>query len=330
MNENQRGEGERLYVEKGNLAYWERAALNSEKARVALEVRIAHLAKTGRVSPDTVEFLKLVTGVEDYADGRLAAYITVHPTWPWAERIKGCGKENFPKVVGEIENFGRFYDIGDPRIPPYVNRSPEHYLKIEKGKVVEREGIFVKGIERLRTISKLWKYSGEDVDSKTGEVPKRRRGHKVGFNMDLRMALYRLAVSLNRQRAIWYTGSTEDGYSLGYLGHRAKLVKKAEAEGKKIVPTPKGRFCPSCGTEVSEKATFICPKCEERLTLKKEPPGYLFEGHLHMDAMRRMIKDFEKCLWPVWRKAEGLPVTEPFVPDEAHRRPIDPWKMVDK
>jgi len=320
----------RIWAEKGDLAYWADTALNIEKARVAPQVRLAHLAKTGRTSPDTEEFLELVRKAEAFADKRLAILIVNHPTWPWASRILGIGKENYPKVVGLIEKFGRYYDIGSPMIPPFVNRTPQHYLKVEADKVVEKEGIWVEGIERLATPSKLWKYEGFNVDPETGEVPKRRTGQKLTFNMELRMALYRLGTSLLRAKGIWYYGGKEDGCSPGYEGYRDRIIKRMEEKGVKVISTPTGRVCPNCNIEVVAKKTFYCPQCGEKLTLKREPDGSLFRGHLHMMAMREGLKDFSICMWLVWREALGLPVTQPYKVVKLNHKPIDPWKMVDR
>lgn len=315
-------------AEKGELAYWAVTSFNTEKVTLAAKIRLTHLAKTGRTSPDTEDFLKLAKVTEEFADNRLAFYIVQHPTWPWASRISGVGKENYPKVIGLIEKFARYFDIGDPLIPSYVKRPPEHYLKEEKGKVVEREGIWVEGIERLQTTSKLWKYEGIDVDPKTGEAPKRRAGHTVGFNVELRMAKYRLMTSLMRAKGIWYYGGTDNGCSPGYLGYRRRIVERKE--GIKVVPTPVERMCLNCNLPIKAKKTFYCPKCGEKLSLKKEPPGYLYLGHLHMMALREMSKDFSICMWLVWREALGLPITAPYKVEILQHKPIDPWKMVDR
>lgn len=37
------------------------------------------------------------------------------------------------------------------------------------------------------------------------------------------------------------------------------------------------------------------------------------DGHLHYRAMRKVVKIFLQHLWVVWREAEGLPVSEPYV-----------------
>ena len=314
------------------LAYWSDMALTIEKSRVAVQVGLTHLKKLHRESPEREEFLKLIIPVEAFVDGILAREITTHPTWPWASRSKGVGKENLPKVVGLIEAFGRYYDQGDPLIPAYVNRPLEKYYKIEKVKneeageiareTVEKEGIWVEGIERLTNVSKLFKYAGLDPGAK------RQAGSIISFNSDLRMALFRLQTGLNRAGGIWYTGSSESGCSPGYLGYRVKIVERKP--GIQVVPTPKGRMCFICNIEVKGKDTHYCPKCEGKLSFKTEPEGYLYKGHLHFMALRETEKDFCLCLWLVWRQALGLPVTQPWDVVKLGHPAIDPWKMVDR
>jgi len=66
-----------------------------------------------------------------------------------------------------------------------------------------------------------------------------------------------------------------------------------------------------------------------RAKLDIERPGWAPAGK-HHTAMRKTEKLFLSHLWLVWRKAEGLPITEPY----AHvvlghqSKPIDPWDMV--
>lgn len=320
-----------VYREKGDLAYWANMALSQEEIRVATQVSISHLGRTERASPERERFLELAKAAEDYADGRLAALIVAHPTWPWAERQKGLGKENYPKVIGQIEKFGRYFDPGDPLIPSFVKRPVARYLTVnETGKVVEVEGIWVEGIERLATPSKQWKYAGMNVDPATGLAPKRKAGEKLPFNADLRMLLYRLATSLIRAKGVWYENDGRDGTSPGYLGYRNRIAERKAEQGITVIPTPKERVCTGCGQVVTRKAARYCPECGGELTKKDEASGYLHEGHLHLMAMREMMKDWLVCMWIVWREALGLPVTQPYKVVYQKHPPVDPWVMVDK
>lgn len=324
-------EAPRIYREKGDLAYFAAAAFATERVRVSAQVRLSHLAKVGRASPDTERLLELAQGAESYVDGRLAHYILPHITWPWASRQKGVGKENLPKVVGLIESFARYYDIGDPLIPPFVTREPEPYLTIVRGDVVEKVGIWVEGIERLSLPSKLWRYAGYDVDPATGRARRREPGVKLGFNSELRMALSRMASSLLRAGGIWYQGGDRDqGFSRGYLGHREVSTATLAARGFTVVPTPRERMCLACNTAVVLKKARWCPDCGGPLTLKEEPPGYFFQGHLHQRVIRLMMKDWTLCLWKVWREGLGLPTPAPYDEARLAHPTLKPWLMVDR
>lgn len=314
-----------VHREKGELAYWADMALLVEKARVAAQVRISHLEKRKVESPDTSEFLKKTIDLEEYLDGRMAAFIISHPVWPWASRVKGIGRENLPKVIGLIEAFGTWYDVGDPLIPPYIKRNPESYtvLKLDPDTKemipLEKVGIWVAGIERLTHISKLWKYAGLDVFE--GHSPKAQAGSKLGFNRQLRSMLYRLGTSLMRAGGVWY-----DRYTTA----RSEIELRAALQGKKILQTPSGRLCPVCQVEVKLKTARICPECSSKLIAKSEPDGVLFKGHLHSMALREMIKDWTICLWIIWRQGLDLPVSQPYKVEKLGHKPIDPWQMVDR
>jgi hypothetical protein len=318
-----------VHKERGDGAFWADMAFAIERPRISTVLRHDVFVKLGRDLGRMPEFLRMLKEAEAYVDKTMGEYIVSHPAWPWASRSRGIGKENFPKVTGLIEGFGRYYDVGDLMIPPYVHRAPEDYKEMKDEKVVDRVGIWVAGIERLTTISKLFKYAGEDV-AENGLAPKRHKGARVMFNTQLRMANYRLVSSLMRAEGIWYTGGDPDqGYSRGYVGHKQVSRSTLEAKGIKIVPTPLGRMCLECNIEVKRKKAKFCPVCNSELALKTEPSGYFYEGHLDMRAKRLLIKDWLTCLWIVWRTALDLPVSEPYGVRLGHV-PIDPWKMVER
>ena len=60
--------------------------------------------------------------------------------------------------------------------------------------------------------------------------------------------------------------------------------------------------------------------------LHPEPEGKQYtDGHIHNMAMRKTVKIFMQHLWIVWREAEGLPVTMPYVIDNlGHADYIEP------
>ena len=79
------------------------AALTIEKARVASQVRKAHLEKNDRRDPDTEELLEKLIDLEAFVDGRVADRVKEHPAYPWFSRVKGIGLENIPKVLGMVD-----------------------------------------------------------------------------------------------------------------------------------------------------------------------------------------------------------------------------------
>lgn len=62
-----------------------------------------------------------------------------------------------------------------------------------------------------------------------------------------------------------------------------------------------------------------------------ETPGLISEGHVHNQAMRKMIKLFLSCLWVTWRTSLNLPISNPYSIDiQKHAHLIDPWSMCDR
>ncbi|MEK7188171.1 MAG: hypothetical protein AAB691_05000 [Patescibacteria group bacterium] len=296
------------------------AAITLEGMRVGAQVRLKHLARRGGTCEFTQKFLERALDFEAWADEELARTIRTHPAARWFTRIKGTGGERIGKVVGHIEAFGTFYRVGDLMIPQGIVREPI-MVPLRTGgseEEIPTPMIWVEGIERLTTPSKLRKYAGLLPDQK------REAGHKLGFNAELRTMYWRLGGGLIKA----------NGKYKGFYDHyRARLERRFAAEGKRIVPTPKGRFCSKCTIDVIVKAALFCPTCGEKLGLKKEPEGVLFKGHVHAMAMRRMIQLFSDHLWVVWREALQLPVMLPYpiehMADQGHRTFISPWDMVD-
>jgi hypothetical protein len=295
-------------------------ALKLEKGRVGAEVRIAHLARRGRTDVITEEYLRRARELENWVDNMSLELLREHPVWPWISRIKGAKGEPMIKVLGQIEGFGRFYPVGDPMIPAEVSREPEAYTVFRgtgENRVAEEEqGIWVEGIERLTMPSKLRKLAGIYPGAK------REKGKKLAFNDTLRTMMWRLGLNFMR---------TGNKFGQFYGDYRGRLERRLESEGIKIIPTPKGRFCPFCEEEkLVPKDTFFCPDCGEKLARKEEPEGCKFKGHVDLMSRRRMMQLFGDLLWVVWRKKLGLSLRDPY-PIEylGHQTIITPEMMVD-
>ena len=300
------------------VAFFCDAALNVENTRVACEVRLKHLANKGRTDEETTKLLKLVQPVEDFVDDRLRSWVDEHPTAPWWQgadpkhpQIPGAYRESMGKVIGLIEAFGKFYPAGDSMIPDYVKNDPE------REPIEDTEGnlwIWVRGIERLQTPAALIKYAGF--------VPgmKREAGHLLDYNIRLKTMTHRLGKWLMMKKS---------RYLDEYYAYKERKTLEWAHQGIRVLPTPKGRFCPACQKDVVLKAAKFCPDCHAKLENKIEPSGIIWEGHLHNMAVRRICKLFLCHLWAVWREAEGLPLRDPYpVQYLGHTKIITSWDML--
>ena len=149
------------------------------------------------------------------------------------------------------------------------------------------------------TISGLWKFCGFSVED--GKAPKRRTGEKSSYNAQLRTMCWRLAGSLLRAKGKFYKYylSQKEVYEQRYTNAGIRIVPAADlpkVNGKKV-------------------ETSIC----------------ISEGHVHNQALRKMIKLFLALLWVSWRNGLGLPVTEPYAIGKlGHDSMIQPGAMIDK
>jgi len=244
------------------------ATLAIEKLRVASEVRQSHLKLQNNVDVETDELHGRLVDLEGYVDGRIAELLKSHPAYPWFNRVKGIGKENIGKIVGQV------------RVAPETNGEGEE-------------------LPFANTISALWKFCGFSVEN--GKAPKRTSGEKLSYNSQLRSMCWRVGSSLMKAKGKFYDY---------YLAQKETYAQRYQNEGRSIVP-----------------ATQL-PKVEGK---KRETEDCISEGHVHNQALRKMIKLFLACLWLTWREAEGLSVTKPYAIDQLkHDSFIDPWGMVDK
>lgn len=205
--------------------------------------------------------------------------------------------DNLVEKLQELESYV------DSRVAKHVVSHPAYYwFSLIKGIGKENIGkvLFAIDIEKAGTISALWKFAGFSVED--GKSPKRvKGGGKLSYNSQLRSMCWRLGSSLMRAKGKFYEyyESQKQRYQVSY-----------ESRGIKIVP-----------------ATAL-PKVNGK---KSESEGYISEGHVHNQALRKMIKLFLACLWLVWREAEGLPVTKPYaIGVLKHDSFINPWVMTDK
>jgi len=157
-------------------------------------------------------------------------------------------------------------------------------------------------ITRCEHVSSLWQFAGYGVID--GEAPKRRKGDKLPYCSKLRTMCWRLGGSLMKAKGPYYEY---------YLQEKEKYEQRARQRGQKIVPA-------------SQLSVVKGPDGKKR---KAESDQFISEGHIHAMALRKMIKLFLAHLWLVWREAENLPTSQPYVQDRlGHTHIIDPWEMV--
>jgi len=306
-------------IRKSPLAMLVDARMAIQGARVRGDVRLSHLKKLGNTCSDTVHLVSASGEIEDWIDGRLRELVGDHPTSWWWSHIKGIGLINISLAIGVIEHFGRYYTEAHPDIPPYVTRPVEDYATLDKeGNVVELKGVWVEGIERLITPSAQRVYIGHAPEMK------RVKGQQLPYNSDAKMVFWRVGSSLVR---IGPDGS----YYCFYKDYKIRVTGREEAIGRRLIATPKTRYCPACDKDVAKKKAMYCPDCGGKLDKKEEGEGEFHLGHLDRMARRRMQQLFSDHLNIVWRQALGLPTRDPYpIEKMGHSRIITPESMMDK
>lgn len=105
---------------------------------------------------------------------------------------------------------------------------------------------------------------------------KREKGQKLHFNMALKTHCWKIGTSLMRARGRYY---------MYYCEQKRNYEARFEKEGLKIAAGKKGG----------------------------EKEGEISKGHIHMMALRKMIKLLLSHYWMVARQGAGLPVSKPYV-----------------
>lgn len=303
------------------LNYLVKTLLAVEKLRVAVTVRLAHLKKNGRVDEDTEIMKERLVDLEEWVTGRVKKLVAQHPAYPWFSRIKGVGQENIAKVIGLVR------------------------IKPEKG--VDKKGKEV-DLKYANTVSGMWQFCGFGVDNETGKAPRRvKGGGPLVYNSELRSMCWRLGTGI--LKAGLRLQCTKCSATFGLAPWEEENEKK-----KKVANT-----CPKCGCPDTPKHTATSKLSQYYLEQKRayyeryqsagirivptvelpkdsnkkyyEPDGIISEGHVHKQALRKMIKIFLACLWLEWRRVEGLPVTEPFAKYRlGHTHIIKPEDIIDE
>lgn len=290
-----------------------------QNGRVGCDIRLAHLHLRQRTDPDTQEMRDMLKPLERRLKDKLSEAVVSHPTYDWWGRIEGISFLTMARILGAIDGFGRFYDVGDPMIPHNLiepNRKPVTVQMFdEDGKPTAQKKVFwVEGIERFTTPGKLKKFAGLVPGQKLEE------GKRAGYSTRLKGIMYRLATfSLLMKKKNYFNFFCE---------FRKEKLAKLISEGVKILPTPKGKWCLTCEEEKTVKSAKFCPDCDSPLQAKSEPDGVMYKIHFFLLCVNRVESLFLQHLWQVYRTAVGLPVVDPYpIAILGHQGYIDAWQM---
>jgi ribosomal protein L37AE/L43A len=146
---------------------------------------------------------------------------------------------------------------------------------------------------KFATVSKLWRFSGYGL--KDGQIDRPTKGAVLPYNRRLKSELFLVAENFVKQQTPVYV----------------TIYYEEKERQRHSHPEP---VCGKCGTVATQRAlSWVCPECRASGRAIVFTPA-----HVHYRACRKVIKILLQHLWVVWREAEGLPVTMPYVHDVLH------------
>jgi len=163
-------------------------------------------------------------------------------------------------------------------------------------------------ISRFITISKLWKYCGQDVQN--GEAPRREKGKKITWNPFLRMTMHKISDSFIKQ------DPKKSQYRRLYDEFKFDYQTKF----------PQWNICWDCKSPMKTNETGIgmkCTKCGKdqagephptRKTKKGKPIYRYTKNHIHNMAKRKVAKIFLQHMFVKWWELDhGKTPSEPWI-----------------
>ena len=287
---------EKVMASKDPFEFLIDSMLSIEKQRVATQIRQTHLFLNGLKV--LIEEKEIITEEESKKLEKLS--LKQRKGHPVLKEYYSLLSDK--ETDGLLEKLVDLEKFVDGRIASLITKHPT-YPWFSKIKGIGKENIgkvvgFI-DIRKAETISALWHYAGYHVID--GKAPKRTKGEKLTYNSTLRSMCYRLATSLMKGKGSFYEL---------YIAEKTRLAKKYDTLGIKIVPAAKIK------------------NQKENIPIESK---LISEGQVHNQALRKMIKIFLGCLWIYWRKAENLPVRDPYAIEKlGHTTLIQPEEMIDK
>lgn len=136
-------------------------------------------------------------------------------------------------------------------------------------------------ISKSDTISAFWKYHG------LAPGQGRHKGEKLDYNPKAKTLAWKVGVQLLKAK-----GHYTDIYYSAKLAYEQRVDIKGKHEHIIGYVTKNGKKEPKYEAEGGPKS---------------------YKLHIHYMALRKMIKRFLADTWVMWRRIEGLPVTEPYI-----------------
>jgi hypothetical protein len=170
------------------------------------------------------------------------------------------------------------------------------------------------------TISKLWRFAGWAVID--GQAERNQRGEKSHYNRQLKSICWLIVDQFikhqtpvyadiyyeekERQRKIHPETLCRECTDLAVRTNRSKMELRAVVELDELEPLA---LLLDELTSQDDKYGVRWEDCPS----KKSHHRLYNDGHVHNRAIRKTAKIFLQHLWLVWREAEGLPVSKPWV-----------------
>lgn len=181
-------------------------------------------------------------------------------------------------------------------------------------------------IEKFSSVSKLWSFAGYGL-TENGERQRPVKGERLTYNRRLKTALYLAGDSFIKSRSPY-----RDLYD---ARKRIYRLKKQIRPMQEILGLDTEGL-PDRATTEGKKAWDVLIKKTNAEAGAPRDEACWSDGHVDNAARRYMVKIFLSHIWVVWREAEGLPTTDPFViahqpePGVIHTHVIDPWEFASK
>jgi hypothetical protein len=307
---------------------------------------------TNEPDPFLAEMVDDLEALEKKIFLRMKRVVKHHPAWEWLEQVKGMGPTLSTKVLGliaDIEKFpsvshlwsfsgyglkakGRPYDPEESYQEADVISAPNGhaYLVVRVHSQSEKLLPLAEWSMRHSAEFGVGRYTLREM----GPASERQRpvkGEKMSYNRRLKTAIYLVGDSFIKSRSPYRDVYDEAKIKYRYEKQILPMVRIMGDQMGGLVPDDV--HAPSWLLVLREtpagKAEWDKLIKEGNKAAGANHDGAVWsDGHVDNAARRKMVKLFLSHLWLVWRKAEGLPIREPYAHEYlGHTSLSDPWSF---